>query len=79
MYSRDAWNEYHEARIIKGFESRDDDKDFKILVAIAKSRGFEPAPLSALLATGNNDELFTWQGRVWIKCKVEHGQMALAL
>jgi len=48
-------------------------------VAKAKARGFEPAPLSALLATGNNDDLYTWQGRVWVKSKEEPGQLSLAL
>lgn len=79
MYARDAWKDYEEAKIRAGFESREADPDFPSLVAKAKHMGFEPAPLSALCANGNDDELYTWQGRVWVKCKDETGQMGLAL
>lgn len=75
----DCWKAYEEKHIREGFASREADPNFPRLVAKARARGFEPAPLSALLATGNNDDLYTWQGRVWVKCKEEPGQLSLAL
>ncbi|MBW7896557.1 MAG: hypothetical protein H3C27_15725 [Opitutaceae bacterium] len=78
MDAIDGWRTYEERQIREGFATRETDPNFPRLVANAKARGFEPAPLSALLATGNNNDLYTWQGRVWVKCKEELGQMSLA-
>lgn len=79
MDAIDGWKAYEERQIREGFATREADPDFPRLVAKAKARGFEPAPLSALLATGNNDDLYTWQGRVWVKIKDALGQLSLAL
>ena len=65
----DMWREYEDADIRAGHATRETDPRYPSLVIEAKARGFEPAPLSALLASGNNDELYTWRGRVWVKAR----------
>lgn len=63
------WREYDEASIRGGYASRETDPEYPALVVQAKARGFVPAPLSALLASGNNEELYTWRGRVWVEAR----------
>lgn len=63
----DLWEEYENEKIKKNFATRETDPDYPRLVEKARARGYEPAPLSSLLVTGNEADLYTWQGRVWKK------------
>jgi hypothetical protein len=67
MESTSAWVTYEGNKIREGFASRETDPDYPALVEQARVGGFVPAPLNALLATGNERELYTWRGRVWVK------------
>lgn len=67
MESTCAWTIYQNNKIREGFALRETDPNYPALVEKAKERGFVPAPLYDLLATGNEDDLYTWRGHVWIK------------
>lgn len=71
------WEMMWQKRIRESYESRSDDPDYPALVAEAKARGYEPAPLNMLLFDGYESELYGWRGRLWIKS--EDPQQALSL
>lgn len=67
MEAISMWDVQHEERVRAGFATQDADPDYPALVEQADARGFAPAPLGALLVTGNEADLYTWRGRVWMK------------
>jgi len=62
-----CWDSYIDQRLRDDRAVRDPASEYSGLLAEARSNGFEPAPLSAILNLERSQGIYAWRGRLWVK------------